>query len=149
MCEHTSNFVSRETYFDVKVILETSHTCSQQLTTTFSSIAWRIEWYIIWQIFYSFIICVNFLRIYSFVILGMSLHWDYFQWRNVQQYNYQEFRQKYSIFMEFVNVFPSPNEDSHSSSNDNYVYLLPQSTWKYFLPKHVIEVKDNSIISFI
>lgn len=61
---------------------------------------------------------------------------------------YKEFRHKHSLFVVFVNVFQSPNQDSHRSSNDNLVYLLHQTTWKYFhlknmYPPHKTAVDDQ------
>lgn len=41
-----------------------------------------------------------------------------------------------TIFVEFLNVFPSPNKESHHSINDNYVSLFLHSTWKYYLFHH-------------
>lgn len=38
--------------------------------------------------------------------------------------NYLEFRVKLSLFVEFVNEFSSPNDDSHRSTDDNCIYYF-------------------------
>lgn len=45
---------------NMKIISETASLCSQQLAAIFHSVAWVVEWSMIWQIFFPEITCVSF-----------------------------------------------------------------------------------------